>query len=74
MSDGWAVEVVIQVLGGGHSTQVYNARVSNKTKAEELVKKHIGATPDVRITAVKPISASDFEAMKINPGQVGQWI
>jgi hypothetical protein len=72
--DGWAVEVTTKVLGGGTSQQVYYARFSDPSAAEEAVKKRVNATPDVKIAARKRVPANAFEAMKIQPSQVGQWM
>jgi hypothetical protein len=74
MTDGWAVEVKMKVLGGGESTQIYNARVPDKLTAEEAVRKRVNATPDVIVTAKSPVSASVFEGMNVKPGDVSQWI
>jgi hypothetical protein len=74
MSDGWAVEVKMKVIGGGESTQTYYARVPDRLGAEEAVKKRINATPDVIVTAIAPVSASSFEGMNVKPGNVAQWI
>jgi hypothetical protein len=74
MSDGWAVSVKMKVLGDGESTQTYYARLADAVGAEEAVKRHIGATPDVRVKAEKMIPGSVFDAQRIAPGGVGQWI
>jgi hypothetical protein len=74
MSDGWAVSVKMKTLGGGESTRIYYARVADALGAEEAVKRHISATPDVRVKAEHVTSASAFDAQKIAPGGVGQWI
>jgi hypothetical protein len=73
MSDGWAVEVKTKVLGGGESTQIYYARVPDRSVAEAAVRLRINATPDVGVTAKAPVSATTFEGMKVAPGQVSQW-
>jgi hypothetical protein len=75
MSDGWAVQVQTKLLGGsGYSTQIFNARLADRVAAEEAVKRHINATPDVIVRAIKPVPASAFESMNVKPGTVGQWI
>ena len=75
MSDGWAVEVQTKILGdSGHSTQIFNARLADRVAAEEAVKKHINATPDVIVRAIKPVPASTFDGMNVKPGTVSQWI
>ena len=74
MSDGWAVEVVTKVFGGGETSRVFYARCSDRLVAEEAVKKRISPTADVLVTAKEVVSSEKFNQMQIEIGQVGQWI
>ena len=69
MSDGWAVEVKMKVLGGGESKQTYYACVPDKLGAED----RINATDHVIVTARNLVLASVFEAMNVKLGDVSQW-
>jgi len=73
MSDGWAVEVKMKVLGGGESKQTYYACVPDKLGAEDAVRKRIIATDHVIVTARNLVLASVFEAMNVKLGDVSQW-
>ncbi len=73
MADGWAVEVTMKVLGGGHSTQIYYAHIPDRSAAEEAVKRSISATPDVKVEAKEPVPHNAFVGAKISEGAVGQW-
>ena len=73
MSDGWAVEVKMKVLGGGESKQTYYACVPDKLGAEDAVRKRINATDHVIVTARNLVLASVFEAMNVKLGDVSQW-
>ena len=74
MSDGWAVEVKMKVLGGGESTKPITLVFPIDWELERPVRKRINATPDVIVTAKAPVSASTFEGMNVGPGLVSQWI
>jgi hypothetical protein len=73
MADGWAVEVTMWVMGGGQSKQTYYAHVPDRTAAEEAVKLHILAPPDVKVEARKPVAHNAFVGVNIPEGGVGQW-
>ncbi len=72
MADGWAVLVKMGVIGGGESTQLFYAHLPNRMDAENAVKKHISASPDVRIEAQKSVPHNAFVEMHIPEGGVGQ--
>lgn len=74
MADGWAVEVTMATDGGGISKQLYRAHIPNKLMAEESVRRHISATPDVRVVAIKLLAHNTFVGANIAEGAVGQWI
>ena len=74
MADGWAVKVIMKTVGGGSSDQIYFAHVADRAAAEETVRVHISASPDVTIVGEKVVSHSSFEGMRIGEGKVGQWI
>ena len=74
MSDGWAVLVKVKTLSGGETKQIFYARLSDATEAEEAVKRYINASPDVVVQAQNKITPGVFEGVKIAPGGVGQWM
>jgi hypothetical protein len=74
MADGWAVEVTMQVLGGGESKQTYYAHIPDIAAAEEAVRKRISATPDVKVKAKAPVPHGTFVDMRVPEGEVSQWM
>jgi hypothetical protein len=74
MSSGWGVHVRVRTREDNISSQVYYARVPDRTGAVEAVRHHIGASGDAAIEARKPVQSSVFDVLNIGVGQVGQWV
>jgi hypothetical protein len=73
MADGWAVEVTMEVVGGGESKQIYYAHCPVRAAAEEVVKRHISAAPNVKVHAKECVPHDAFVSMDVPEGGVGQW-
>ena len=73
MWSGWTVHVWDGARAGeGSSAETYYANVSDRADAVQAVKDHIGATPNHRLEARKPIQSTVFAVMSIGIGKVGQ--
>jgi hypothetical protein len=70
MTDGWGVTVRIKTFGGAESVEIYYARFPTRADAEEAVKRHVNATPDVVVEARGRMFGQQFDEMNVGPGQV----
>jgi hypothetical protein len=75
VADGWAVEVTMQVLGGGEPKRpFFYAHIPDRSAAENAVRERVSATPDVRVEAKAPIPHAAFVGMNVPEGEVIQWM
>jgi hypothetical protein len=71
MSDGWAVAVTIRTDDGSEYVQILYAWCPDPKDAEKAVRGYIHVSRDTPIEAIKPVSATELDQMKIERGEVG---
>jgi hypothetical protein len=67
--EGQTVRVTTKRFGGSPLREFYSVAEPDPRKAEAIIGRAIGMTPDVLVEAVGSLSAAEIKALGLKPGQ-----
>ena len=62
---GWSIKLMTKPLGGGREVEIFDVTYSDRSSAEEAVKRHLGTGVDYEVVAVEELVATDLGPNKV---------